>query len=43
MVLPILFCQKLTKNDHFEKGTPYPFLSKADQFEKKNIPKKNVD
>ena len=43
MVLPILFCQKLTKNDHFEKGTPYAFLSKTDQFEKENFPKKNVD
>ena len=42
MVLPILFCQKLTKNDHFEKGTPYAFLSKTDQFEKENFPKKTL-
>ena len=41
-VPPILFYQKLTKNDHFENDTSYPFLSKTDQFEKKNIPKKKT-
>ena len=42
MVLPIIFCQKLTKNDHFEKGTPYTFLSKTDQFGKEHFPKKTL-
>ena len=42
MVLPIIFCQKLTKNDHFEKGTPYAFLSKTDQFGKEHFPKKTL-